>query len=275
MNQDEFWSPPPKKKGPSPHNPPFYKDRLRERGSYPKDVIIALFEKSSDWTCPITGDDPAEHFRKYKTWWPMHRAHYPISYAELVSRGENPDDISRIVLMSPNAHSMLSHKEKIMKKFGRNPTLDDLSPKDARECEKCGVIVEELFKQYGMILKLHKHHGVGKTIINICPNCHEAEPDSNVNEGKILFPKDLLWKILWGESKRTKGCGDPTLTAKYIVNMLKPQHPKIDVGLLQNKWFGLGLHRKKFGLDYVYMPIPYYLKKYFPNPNADNFFEQV
>lgn len=237
----------------SPHKyRPMSERQNRLRGSNKSDVMLGIYEKGQTFTCFITGEDPAEYFKKYKRIWIPQRIHYPISYAELRDSGvKNPDDLQYVMFTSPNGHKMIDNHMK---------GLTTMQPEDAEICELCGLNSWDMFVKYNKVLKMEYHHTTETETIPCCPTCHASTGDHSVNVDAVEFPANQFANLL--------EAGVLNLDTLYA--QLRKYSPKLTKSLIQIKFYGMGLHRI---YDNKYIPVPRALRKFFQNTNASKYFE--
>lgn len=241
-----------KRKGKSPHkHRPMHK-RNRPRGSQPDEILFGIYEKGATFICPITGEDPAVYFRKYKQFYIPQRIHHPASYAELVKKGiKNPNAIQYVIFGSPNGHNML---ENYMK------GITTMKQEDSKTCYFCGISSWQMYLQHNKVLTMEDHHVMGFGTFPHCPTCHAATEDHSVNTGKVLFPAEKFAELL------DKG----VLNLDTLHTELKKYSPKLTKQAIQIKFYAMGLHRF---YDNKYIPVPKLLRKFFQNKNVNKFFE--
>jgi hypothetical protein len=243
-----------KKKGKSPHKYRPMEKRKRPRGSHPTEILEGIYQKGATFICPITGEDPAQYFLKYKQIWIPQRIHYPISYAELSKMGvEDKNAIQYVMFASPNGHNMLdNHRNGII-------TLDK---NKAETCHTCGINSWDMFQKHKKVLKMENHHVNKFGTFLLCPTCHAATEDHSVNVDKNIFPAEKFAELL--------NAGVLNLSTLHF--QLKKYSPKLTKEAIQIKFYAMGLHRI---YDRKHIPIPSSLRKYFQNNDAKKFFEVI
>jgi hypothetical protein len=236
-----------KKKGKSPHRE---KKKVR-RGSRQIDILVGIYEKGATFICPVTGEDPAVYFKKYKKIWIPQRIHYPISHLELRNMGvKNPHAIQYVMFASPNGHAMLDNYSK---------GIVSMTKKETQICHECKINSWEMFEKHKKVLRMENHHVDKFGTVPLCPTCHAATEDFCVNDGTVPFPAEKFFELL--------NMGILTLDTLHV--QLKKYSPKISKELIKYKFYGMGLQRF---YDNKYIPIPPQLRKYFQNPNAKKYF---
>lgn len=242
-----------KKKGKSPHKyVPMEKRKNRPRGSHPTEILEGIYAKGGMFICPITGEDPAQYFKKYKKIWVPQRIHYPISYTELKAMGvQNPNAIQYVMFASPNGHNMLdNHRAGIV----------SMEKRDAQVCHHCGIDSWDMFQRHKKVLRMENHHVHKFGTVPLCPTCHAATDDHSVNDGKVPFPSEKFADLLEGN----------VLNIETLHFELKKYSPKIARDAIKIKFYAMGLQRF---YDRKYIPVPPCIQKYFQNPNAKKYFE--
>lgn len=245
-----------RRKGKSPHKfvPISEKKRRgRVRGSRPDEILFGIYEKGAVFKCPITGEDPAEYFMKYRNIWIPRRMHHPIPHHILKNMNvENPNALQYVIFGSPNGHNMLDNYMNGM---------ITMEAKDSQTCCVCKINTWSMFKTHKKVLRLESHHEDSMfTTWDLCPTCHAATETHSVNDEKVPFPAKEFAELLLDKK---------VFDLSSIHRFLKKNSPKIQKQAIQYKFYGMGLHRF---IDNTLMPVPDIIKKYFPNKNFDKFF---
>jgi hypothetical protein len=244
------------KKGKSPHKfiPISEKKRRgRIRGSRPDEILFGIYEKGAIFKCPITGEDPAEYFMKYRNIWIPRRMHHPIPHHILKNMPdvEDPNALQYVMFGSPNGHNMLDN-------YMNGIVTMDVT--DTQTCHVCKINSWDMFQKHKKVLRTQNHHVDNFGTLPLCPTCHAATSDHSVNDNKVLFPAEKLHELL--------NSGVLDLTALHM--QLKKYSPKLTRDAIQFKFYAMGLQRI---YDNQYIPIPSLLRRYFPNHSAKKFFE--
>jgi hypothetical protein len=242
-----------KRKGKSPHKHRPMDKRKRPRGSRPDEILYGIYAKGGTFICPITGEDPAVYFRKYKRMYILQRMHHPASYAELVKNNvKNPNDIQYVIFGSPNGHNML---ENYMK------GITTMKQEDNKICYFCGINSWDMYLKHNKVLTMENHHVSNFGTFPHCPTCHAATDDHSVNTDKFLFPAERFAELL----------DNGILNLDTLHTQLKKYNPKLTKQTIQIKFYAMGLQRF---YNNKYIPVPKILKKFFQNTNSTKFFEE-
>jgi hypothetical protein len=245
-----------KKKGKSPHKKRSMEERVRQgriRGSRPDEILRGIYEKGAVFKCPITDEDPAKYFMQHREIWIPRRMHHPIPYSQLVKMGvKDPNSVQYVMFGSPNGHNMLDNYMN---------GIVTMNKSDVQICKICKLNTWDMFEKHKKVLKLESHHeDCMFTTWDLCPTCHAATESHSVNDGKVPFPAKEFAELILDKN---------IIDLTSLHNTLKKYSPKIQKNTIQYKFYGMGLHRF---FDTKLMPVPFILRKYFPNKNFDKFF---